>query len=119
MAALGQPQRHVAQAGAYIQHAQRTLRQGFKQIGLQHCQTDRAFGPAVDFFSKACGELIEMTIAHWPNRRSLSASLLRTTASMSSPSSLHSSNRYNTMSPTSCPAWVSLSAGNWRDWSDR
>ena len=93
MAALGQPQRHVAQAGADVEHAQRAVRQGFGQVGLQHRQANRAFGAAVDFFGEARRQLIEMTVAHQLNRRSLSASLLRTTSFMSSPNSLHSSNR--------------------------
>ena len=47
----------------------------------------------------------------------LVANLARTTSYMSRPNSLHNNSRYNTISPTSCPAWASLSAGNWRDWS--
>ncbi|MOA16440.1 hypothetical protein D3C78_1366550 [compost metagenome] len=93
MATLGQPQRHVAKARADVQHTQRAIGQGFGQIGLQHRQTDRTFGTAVDFFGETGRQLIEMTVAHQLNLRSLSASLLRTTASMSRPSSLHSSNR--------------------------
>ncbi|MNF93030.1 hypothetical protein D3C84_756900 [compost metagenome] len=93
MAALCQPQRHVAKPGADIEHAQRPVGQDFGQIGLQHRQTDRTFGTAVDFFGETGRQLIEMTVAHQLNLRSLSASLLRTTASMSRPSSLHSSNR--------------------------
>jgi hypothetical protein len=45
MAALGQPQRHVAQARTDVQHAQRPVRQGFGQVGLQHRQADRTLAP--------------------------------------------------------------------------
>ena len=93
MTTLGQPQRHVAQAGTDVQYAQRSVRQGFGQVGLKHRQTDRAFGTAVDFFGEAGRQLIEMTVAHQLNLRSLSASLLRTTSFMSNPNSLHSSSR--------------------------
>ncbi len=119
MPAFGQPQRHVAEAATDVEHPQRTIRQRFGEVGLQHREANRAFGAAVDFFGEPRRQLIEMPVAHQLNRRSLSASLARTTSFMSSPNSLHSSNRYRTISPTSCPAWASLSAGNWRDWSSR
>lgn len=93
VAALCQPQRHVAKASTDVQYAQRAIRQGFGQIRLQHCQPDRTFGAAVDFFGETGRQLVEMTIAHQLNLRSLSASLLRTTSFMSRPNSLHNSNR--------------------------
>ncbi|KPY83458.1 MFS transporter [Pseudomonas syringae pv. spinaceae] len=83
----------MPQPRADIQHTQRPLGQRLGQIGLQHGQTNGPFGPAVDLFRKARRQLVEMAITHLANLRSLSASLLRTTVSMSSPSSLHSSNR--------------------------
>lgn len=93
MAALGQPQGHVAEARADIENAQRTIRQGFSEVCLEHRQANRAFGAAVDFLGEAGRQLIEVTVVHTAKRLSLSASLARTTCSMSSPSSLHSSNR--------------------------
>ncbi len=93
VAALGQPQSHVTQPGTDVEDAQRAVRQGFGQVGLQHGQADRALGAAVDLFGKAGSQLIEVTVVHRAKRLSLSASLARTTWSMSRPSSLHSSNR--------------------------
>ncbi len=93
MAALGQPQGHVTKPGADVQHPQRPVRQGFGQVGLEHGQADRALGTSVDLLGKTGGQLIEVTVVHRAKRLSLSASLARTTCSMSRPSSLHSSNR--------------------------
>lgn len=64
MPALGQPQRHMAQACADIQHAQGAIRQGLDQVGLQHGQANRALGTAVDLLGKSRGQLVEMTITH-------------------------------------------------------
>ncbi|MNH04549.1 hypothetical protein D3C79_638470 [compost metagenome] len=91
--ALSQPQGHMTQARANIQNAQRAFGQGFGQVRLKHRKADCTFGTAVDFFGKACGQGVEMAVFHRANRRSLSASLARTTCSMSRPSSLHSNNR--------------------------
>ncbi|MNG23729.1 hypothetical protein D3C84_1083670 [compost metagenome] len=93
MTALSQPQRHVPQAGTDVEYPQWPIRQDFGQVGLKHGQTDRAFGTAIDFFGEAGRQLIEMSVAHQLNLRSLSASLLRTTSFMSSPNSLHNSKR--------------------------
>ncbi|VVN24896.1 hypothetical protein PS623_04479 [Pseudomonas fluorescens] len=93
MPALGQPQRHVAKAGADVENTQRAIGQGFGEVGLEHSQADGTFGTAVDFFCEARGQVIEMTVVHRAKRLSLSASLARTTWSMSRPSSLHSNSR--------------------------
>ena len=92
VAALGQPQAHVAEAGADVEHPQRAFRQGFLEVGLQHGQADGALGAAVDLLGEAGGQLVEVAVAH-AKRLSLSASLARTACSRSMPSSLHSSNR--------------------------
>lgn len=78
MAALGQPQAHVAEPGANVEHAQLALRQGFGQVGLEHGQADRTLGAAVDLLGEAGGEFIEVAVAHLRKRRSLSASLSST-----------------------------------------
>ncbi|MNP10416.1 hypothetical protein D3C76_1025630 [compost metagenome] len=93
MAAPGQPEGHVAKAGADIQHPQRPLRQRFGEVGLEHGEADRPLGAAVDLLGEARRQFVEMPVAHVRNRRSLSASLARTTCSMSMPSSEQSSNR--------------------------
>jgi len=83
----------MAQARADIQHPQRALRQALGQVGLEHGEADRTLGPTIDFFGEAGRQLVEMTVAHWAKRRSLSASLARTTSFMSRSSSLHSRSR--------------------------
>ncbi|MCY1390368.1 hypothetical protein D9M71_51870 [compost metagenome] len=93
MAAPGQPQRHVAEPGADVEHPQRPLRQRLGEVGLEHGEADRALGAAVDLLGEARRQFVEMPVAHVRNRRSLSASLARTTCSMSMPSSEQSSNR--------------------------
>ena len=91
--AAGQPQRHMAEAGADIQHPQRAVRQGLGQVGLEHGEADRALGAAVDLLGEARGQLVEVAVLHGAKRRSLSASLARTACSRSMPSSLHSKSR--------------------------
>ena len=98
MAALGQPQAHVAEAGADIQHPQRAFGQGLGEVGLEHRQADGALGAAIDLLGEARGEFVEVAVvgsrgAHRTKRLSLSASLARTACSMSMPSSLHISSR--------------------------
>ena len=93
MAALGQPQAHVAEPCADIQHAQRAVRQRFGQVSLQHGEADRALGAAVDLLGEAGGEFVEVAVAHLRKRRSLSASLSSTAWFISRPSSLHSCSR--------------------------
>ena len=79
MPVFGQPQRHMAQPGTDIQDAQRPVRQDLDEVSLQNGQADGTFGAAIDFFGETGREQIEMTVAHLLKRRSLSASLLRTT----------------------------------------
>src|SRR5690606_11690618 len=88
MPTFGQPQRHMPKTCADIQNAQLALGQRFAEVGLQHGQANRTFGAAIDLFRETRRQLIEMAVTHLANLRSLSASLLRTTASISSPSSL-------------------------------
>lgn len=97
-AGLGQPQAHVAEAAANVEDPQRALRQRFLEVGLEYGQTDGALGAAVDFLGEAGGQLVEVAITHAEasgamKRRSLSASLARTTCSRFRPSSLQSSRR--------------------------
>ncbi|MNP34482.1 hypothetical protein D3C76_1277710 [compost metagenome] len=93
MTAFGQPQRHMAQPRADIQHAQGAIRQRLGKVRLEHGQANGALGAAVDFFGETGRQFIEVTIVHRAKRLSLSASLLRTTCSISRPSSLHSNSR--------------------------
>ena len=93
MAALGQPQGHVAKPGSDVEHPQWALGQRLAEVGLQHGEADSALGAAIDLFGEAGRQLVEVTVTHQLNRRSLSASLARTTCSMSRPSSLHSRSR--------------------------
>src|SRR5690606_15043704 len=117
MALLRQPETHMAEPGTDIQHPQRPLRQHLGKVRLEHGEADRAFGATIDLLRETGGQLVEMAIVHGAKRRSLSASLASNACSISIPSSLHISSRYIRMSPTSCPACSSLSAGSWRDWS--
>ena len=106
IAALGQPQAHVAEPGADVQYPQRAFRQRLLEVGLEHGQTDGALGAAVDFLGEAGGEFVEVPViprvgvrgrvrrqSHDTKRLSLSASLARTAWSMSMPSSAHISRR--------------------------
>ena len=104
MALFGQPQRHMAEAAADIQYAQRPWRQRLAQVSLEHGEADSALGATVDFFGKTGGQLVEVAVvrrAHTANLRSLSASLASRAWSMSMPNSLHSRVRYMRMSATS------------------
>ncbi|MCY1389925.1 hypothetical protein D9M71_47350 [compost metagenome] len=92
VAAFGQPEGHVAEAGANVEHSQRAVGEDFRQVSLEHGEADGALGAAVDLLGETCRQFIEMPVAH-VKRLSLSASLARTTASMSRPSSAHSSRR--------------------------
>ena len=45
MALLRQPEAHMAEPGADVQHPQRARRQDLGQVGLQHGKSDRALAP--------------------------------------------------------------------------
>lgn len=94
VAALGQPEAHVAEPGADVEHPQGAFGQGFAEVGLEHGEADGALGAAVDLLREARGEGVEMAVVgHGRKRRSLSASLSSTAWFMSMPSSLHISSR--------------------------
>ncbi|MCY1369746.1 hypothetical protein D9M69_568000 [compost metagenome] len=91
-AALGQPERHVAESGADVEHPQGAVGQHFGQVGLEYGEADGALGAAIDLLGEAGRHFIEVAVGHL-KRLSLSASLARTTSSMSRPSSAQSSSR--------------------------
>lgn len=93
VAASGQPERHVAEPGADVEDPQRSLREGFGEVGLEYREADRTLGAAVDLFGEARRQFVEVAVAHGRKRRSQSASLARTTCSRSRPVSPQNSSR--------------------------
>src|SRR5690606_35011285 len=89
VALLCQPETHMAEPGADIQHPQRPLRQYLGKVRLEHGEADRTLGTTIDLLRETGGQLVEMAIVHGAKRRSLSASLASNACSISIPSSLH------------------------------